>query len=355
MSTIIRFPLYLFIVTLFAGCSSRDKEGEKKGAAFPVENKLHGEQVLKLDNFTPDYIDVYNDSLLCFVSTNGQKGHHISLYHLAEKTILPPILAVGGKDGQSLGFISFGFEPGYLWNYDAAKEKIIFTRLDSIHEAGASHFIKEMPVQGFYYSLQLLNDSTLLTSGNYFFSHDDYKLATLDMTSGRIYNQMAPYSADSSKPYTLPQKMSHESFLFLKPSKNKCVLASRYTDRMEIVDLESRKSTIIRGQDMFEPNLKVMAKRSGKKIAYPGEDSREAYVRGQVTDKYIYLLYSGNLPGGKNLFYGKYIHVYDWDGKPVKRLELDNYTKDFAVTANDSLLYTYDPRSTIISVAKLTN
>jgi hypothetical protein len=166
---------------------------------------------------------------------------------------------------------------------------------------------------------------------------------------------MAPYSADSSKPYTVPQKMSHESFLFLKPSKNKCVLASRFTDKIEIVDLNSRKSTIIRGQDMFEPDMKVMTKGNGKKIAYPGQDSREAYVRGQVTEKYIYLLYSGNLPGGKNLFYGKYIHVYDWDGKPVKRLELDNYTKDFAVAGNDSLLYTYDPKSKIISVAKLTN
>jgi hypothetical protein len=174
------------------------------------------------------------------------------------------------------------------------------------------------------------------------------------MTSGKAYNQMAPYSADSSKPYTMPQKMSYESFLFLKPSKNKCVLACRYTDRLEIIDLDSRKSTVVRGQDMFEPNLKVMVKSNGRKIAYPGEESRQAYVRGQVTDKYIYLLYSGNMTAGKNLFYGKYIHVYDWDGKPVKRLELANYTKDFAVTANDSLLYTYDPTSTIISVAKLT-
>ncbi|WP_165760272.1 BF3164 family lipoprotein [Niastella populi] len=351
----IRFPLYLIIVTLFAGCIGGDKERDKMSEAFPVENKLHGEQVLKLDNFIPDYIDVYNDSLLCFVSTIGEKGHHIALYHLAERTFLPPILRVGGKDGQTLGFNTFGFERGYFWDYDPGKEKVIFTRLDSIHEAGASHFIREMPVPGFYYSLQLLNDSTLLTSGNYFHSQDDYKLATLDLTSGRSYNHMAPYSADSSKPYTLPQKMSYESFLFLKPSKNKCVLAYRFTDRIELIDLDTRKIKVIRGQDMFEPNLKVMVKGNGKKIAYPGDESREAYVRGQVTDKYIYLLYSGNLPNGKNLFYGKYIHIYDWDGKPVKRLELDNYTKDFAVTGNDSLLYTYDPKTKNISVAKLTN
>ena len=353
MQTITRSAIYLLIITLFTGCLSSDKKGDKKGEPFPVEKKLHGEQVLTIDNFIPDYIDVYNDSLLCFTSTLGEKGHHIALYQLSEKTFLPPILRVGGKDGQTLGYNTFGFEQGYLWNYDPGKEKIIFTRLDSLHEAGASHFIKEMPVQGFYYSPQLVNDSTLLTSGNYFHSHDDYKLATLDMTSGKSYNQMAPYSADSSKPYTTPQKMSDESFLFLKPSKNKCVLAYRFTDRIELVDLDSRKSTIIRGQDMFEPRMKVMTRRNGTKIAYPGDESREAYVRGQVTDKYIYLLYSGNLPGGENLFYGKYIHVYDWDGKPVKRLELDNYTKDIAVTANDSLLYMYDPKSTIISVAKL--
>jgi len=41
--------------------------------------------------------------------------------------------------------------------------------------------------------------------------------------------------------------------------------------------------------------------------------------------------------------------------EPVQRLELKDDVKDFAFTANDSLLYTYNPETKYVSTAKLTN
>jgi hypothetical protein len=354
---IARLSLYLLIVSLFASCFSNEPQKSKtEPQAFPIEKKMDEVELFKVDRLHPDYIDLYKDSVLCFVNARGEEGYHIALYHLAEKTFLPPLIEMGAKMGQSLSFNSFGYENKYFWCYDLNKEKIIFSGLDKIQDTSNNHSIKEMPVPGIYYSVQLLNDSTLLANGDYHFkSGNDYQLSTIDLTNGKITNQLAPYADDSSTHYNLAKKMAYESFLFVKPSKNKCVLACRYTDRIEIVDLNSGKSKFVSGPEGFKPEMKVLPGRDGKKISIPGRDTRQAYVRGQVTNNYIYLLYSGNKEGTPHLFFGKYIYVYDWEGNPVQRLELNDDVIDFAVTGNDSLLYTYNPRSKFIHVAKLTN
>ncbi|OQP63998.1 hypothetical protein A3860_21495 [Niastella vici] len=354
MFTNTRLFLNVLAVTLFAGCYSHTpKQSKTDFEAFPVEKKLDEVELRKIDEFTPDFIDLHNDSILYFVSANGEKRYHFALYHLQEKTFLHPLLPAGRKEGQALGFHSYGFENNYLWVYDVNKEKITCTGLDSLRDTSSNHFIKELPAPGHYYSVQLLNDSTLLTSGNYD-AKDDYKIATINLMNGQISNQMTPYAPDSSASFNRAQKMAYESFLFVRPSKDKCVLASRYTDRIEIIDLNSRKSIVVKGTEGFEPEMKVVSGRDGRKISISGPNTRQAFVRGEVTNNFIYLLYSGNVDGTKHLFYGKYIYVYDWDGKPVQRLELANDVKDFAVTRNDSLLYTYNPLSKFISVAKLT-
>jgi hypothetical protein len=355
MFTNTRLFLYLFIVSMFAGCYSQDPQKVKTDfTSFPDEKKVDEVKLLAIDQLRPDFIDLYNDSVLSLVSANGENGYHFALFHLAEKAFLHPQLEMGRKEGQALGFHSYGFEPRYLWAYDVNKEKVIFSGLDSLRDTSCNHFIKEKPVPGHYYSVQLLNDTTLLASGNYD-SKDDFKISTVNLTDGRITNQMTSYSSDTSVPYNRAQKMAYESFLFVKPSRNKCVLASRYTDRIEIIDLNSGTSKVVKGPEGFEPRMKVIAGRDGKKVSVSGPDTRQAFVRGEVTNNFIYLLYSGNKDGTPHLFYGKYIYVYDWEGKPVQKLELNNDVKDFAVTSNDSLLYTYDPASKFISVAKLTN
>jgi hypothetical protein len=345
----------MFIVPFFSNCfSDVPKKVKTDFKAFPVEKKLNEVELLKITHLQPDNIDLYNDSVLCIVSCAGEKGYHFALYQLAQKTFLHPQLEFGRKDGQAMSFLSYGIEKKYLWSYDINKEKIIFSGLDSLRDTSSNHFLKEMPVRGFYYSVQLLNDTTLLTSGNYY-SGDGYKISILDLNDGRIVRQLIPYSSNPSVPYTRPQKMAYESFLFVKPSKDKCVLACRYADRIEVVHLGSGKSKIVQGPDGFDPEMNVAMGNDHKELSIRGPDTRYAFVRGEVTNNFIYLLYSGNKDGTPHLFYGKYIYVYDWEGNPVQRLELNKDAEDFAVTSNDSLIYTYDPKSKYISVAKIKN
>lgn len=354
---IARLSLYLFAVTLFTSCLHNDAHSNRNPelAAFPVEKKIREEQLLNVNKVYPDFIDLYNDSILCFVNGTGDLGYHVAFYDLTAKSFLHPQLPVGSKSGQALSFHSYGIENNYLWCHDFNQQKLIFTRLDNLRDSSASHFLKDITVPGMYYSAQLLNDSTLLGNGDYYFRNgNDYQLSTIDLINGKTTNQLARYASDSSTHYNLAQKMAYESLLFVKPSKDKAVIACRYSDRIEVVDLHTGKLKLTWGPQGFNPEMKVVP-RGNRKISTPGPDTRQAFVRGEVTNKYIYLLYSGYNEGTKHLFFGQYIYVYDWDGNPVQKLELKDEIEDFAVASNDSLLYTFNPRSKFISVAKLTN
>jgi hypothetical protein len=355
MFTYTRLILCIVAISFLAGCysSTESRKIATDFDKFPVERKIEEVKLFEVDQLTPDYIDICKDSVIYLVSATGEKGYHFTLYGLAEKNFLPSQLPIGRKEGQALSFHSYGIGSDHFWAYDVNKEKIIYSRLANPADTG-SRFFKEMRVPTYYYTVQLLNDTTLLASGDYE-SVDNYQISMVDLNKGSIVKQMAPYSSTDSVPYDRPRKTAYESFLFAKPSKDKAVLAYRYADRIEIVDLNSGKSKIVQGPEGFNPVMNVIVRTDGKKISTRGPDTRYAFVRGEVTNNFIYLLYSGNKEGTPHRFYGKYVYVYDWDGKPVQKLELSDDTKDFTVSGNDSLLYTYNPKTKYINVAKIKN
>ena len=350
-----RFFLCLLCTYCLSSCFSQkgpDTNAKRDFSKFPIERKLNEVEILKVDQSHISYISLYNDSILTLVNSSSGSPYHFYPYHLKKGAFLPPQLEYGRMPDQALSFLSYGIENGYKWVYDINKSKIIFSGFYPAQSTDSLTTVNSKPVPGFYYSVQLLNDSSLITSGDYD-SPLDYKIAILNLNNSKIERQMIRYSPDTSNPYNRQRKMAYESFLFLKPSKTKCVLASRYADRIEIVDIDSGKSKVVVGPEGFEPNMIVMTGGDGKKLSARGPDTRYAFVRGKTTENFIYLLYSGDKDDSKHAFYGNYIYVYDWNGSPVQRLELSKPVLDFTITSDDSLIYTYNPVSKNISSANI--
>lgn len=69
------------------------------------------------------------------------------------------------------------------------------------------------------------------------------------------------------------------------------------------------------------------------------------YLKLKVTDNYIYGLYSGKtheeLGALKSSDLCNEIHIWDWSGKPVKRLILNKSVSNFAVSLDDSYIFLY--------------
>lgn len=344
-----RVLLICLVIAPFIICSAltrRLKGGPVVFTRFPVERQLEETEFYKVSNLTPDGLQLYDDSLLFIRNKDNNSRHHFALFNLNNKTFGTPHFPLGNGYGQSMGFISYGMSYGNLWAYDIMKDKVILSGLPQ----GKATTVKEFSMPTFYYSIQLLNDSTIVASGDYDASN---KVALVDLRSGKATAQMAPYAPDAMKQPSRGWKSGYESFLFLQPSKQKCVLACRYADQVEIVDLPSRQSTIIKGPENYEPQVSEMTMNDGSEVSARNFSTRFAFVKGKTTDRFIYLLYSGNNHESSHLDYGKCIYVYDWNGRPIQKLNLNNYIQDFAVTKNDSLLYTYNPNSKFIKVANL--
>ena len=72
------------------------------------------------------------------------------------------------------------------------------------------------------------------------------------------------------------------------------------------------------------------------------EKTRFAFVNGTVTNKYIYISYSGLLCRDKNSHYGKCVYVYDWDGNPIRKLVFNRFIEGLVVSDDDKTMYAYD-------------
>ncbi len=343
--------LWLCII-IFTACSSKEVTVNNEKAVtfnrFPEEQRLAAVDLVSLPQVKADGLLLYNDSVLLIRNAVNSSPHHFSLLDLGSRKITAGHLEAGRKPGQSMSFLSYGLFSHYLWVYDIVKDKIIISSIDSTRQNN-TNINHELAMPAFYYAVQVANDKIVAT-GRY---DSPYKIFILGLPGLNTEKQFLPYSPDTLTPYPQTKKTAYESFLFLKPKGDKCVLACRYADQVEITDLATQRSKIIKGPEIYEPDVVIMKNNDGKELSTRGPDTRYAFVKGKVTDKFIYLLYSGNNHQTEHLYYGKYIYVYDWQGNPVKKLELENEILDMAVTRNDSLLYIYEPATKSVKTAKL--
>jgi hypothetical protein len=70
------------------------------------------------------------------------------------------------------------------------------------------------------------------------------------------------------------------------------------------------------------------------------EDGSLYFVNGCATNKYVYMLYAGKkISESRSLIGAKTVLVFDWNGKPIRRLELSAEVTAIAVDENDGIMY----------------
>jgi hypothetical protein len=83
-----------------------------------------------------------------------------------------------------------------------------------------------------------------------------------------------------------------------------------------------------------------------------GDDLRAGYVDLASTDRHVYALFSGNVMGeaGQQTFFGRQVHVFDWSGRMVARLELDEPALTMALAPDESRLYAvrHEPQPSVV-------
>lgn len=339
--------LALFGILSLYSCGSQTISSQytSEGAKFfPSDEKLQEISTYKWQGVGISGLHLLNDSTLLIRNAPNQAESHFTVWNPKADQPIGNFLFSGRKENQAISFLSFGTWNSYIWVNDIVKEKFLLHKYNDTGKA------QEYRMPTFFYSVQLLNSDTLIGGGDY---ESDHKVALVKLSTGEKLLQVAPYAKSGDNPIPREQKMAYESFLFIKPSGSKCVLAQRYSDAIEIIDWKNNSSQTILGPEGFEPELIVAVGNDGKKLSTRGSDTRYGYVKGKTTEKHIYLLYSGHNHNSEHLHYGNSLYVYNWNGKPIRKLNFPSDVIDFAVDSDENIVYAYHPFSKSLTTYKL--
>jgi hypothetical protein len=276
------------------------------------------------------------DSLLIVRNTKlTVRDYFFFIYNLRTKKLLDSQFKVGSNANEILSPMSTGIYKNLLWAHDITTKKIVTQPV--LKRPDDRSGSKEFGLKSLLYSVQLTDSSRIFANGDY---KKTSKIQLIDLPSDQVIKAFGQYDTAPKGIDPAAWRNANESFLFLQPKGEKLVSACRFTDKIEIFNLSTFKSKIISGPENYEPEFNPI-KFNGSYIIERNEKTRFAFVNGYVTDKYIYLLYSGNNHMSEHLDYGKTIFVYDWEGNAIKKLNLPAYISCFAIS-NDKTAYIFD-------------
>lgn len=123
----------------------------------------------------------------------------------------------------------------------------------------------------------------------------------------------------------------------------KAVLATSNSANLDFIDLTNLdKPNIYRQLHFWKPSFQDNSKENSISTALLN-DNKFGFRDIKVTSKYIYTLFSGRTFDryDNKALEGNQILVFDWEGNPVKRYQLDYDIKAIEVTPNNSVLYAF--------------
>jgi hypothetical protein len=122
------------------------------------------------------------------------------------------------------------------------------------------------------------------------------------------------------------------------PNDNTFVRAIVYDGGLGFFKINNNKIEFAHRHSIFDMNYGVL--NAGVNIPIPNEQSQTGYVFVYATPKYFYASFSEAKAEENPEGLAKEIHMFDHEGNQVKRLLFDEEIGTFAVTADDSKLFT---------------
>lgn len=341
---------------IFLAACSASNNGVKVGRdfeRFPAESVQVETKLMETGLSTPASMIIYRDSLLLVVNNLNRNPYHVRVFDIEQRKAINNIFPVSRKYGGALSFMSFKVTDSLVWVFDVAKNGFIVGNIDSVGRRTNSvedYFEYRLQPQIWYYDALFLNRQEAFFSGNY---DTDEKLAYINFADSTRNKTLLFYEKDTNIGSSRVNKMAYESFMMIRPDKKKLVLACRYADQVELLDLQSGNYRKIRGPVGFPPRLVPFKNNADVTVATHGNETVYSFLNGHVSDNYFYLLFSGYSVKSQHRFYGNKIFVYDWEGNPVKQINLKKDIIDFVVSSDDKTLYTLNPQTKDVSISDI--
>lgn len=161
-----------------------------------------------------------------------------------------------------------------------------------------------------------------------------------------------PYKDDTEKEIKgRARAMAYQGTFHSNPAKDKAVYAVNGAPMVYFYKMEQENITemnrFVFGYPSYKPELTEHST-----SALMSKDDKKGFIDSYVTNKYVYLAYSGKSYGECQLkaFSASVIYVFDWNGIPVRKYNLDVDITSFCVSDNDRELYGFSniPEPTLV-------
>ena len=273
---------------------------------------------------------LFNGNTLIIKTFCRGKDKHLVVYSLAENKIINELIEYG--DGpEAMLSCEIGFLDDKLWLYDMSKMNIGLVSIDSLLLAHPN--IDRYKLNShYYYRTAMLNDSIMLGTND---MSSKSKIAYVNLKTGVVAGRGDyAYLNENINLGTLIDACS--CYVDINPKTKDIVLAYRYTDVIEIYNCKGELKYSLHGPECFDIKF-----RSNGVSMVKTKDTRKAYVNSYVTEKNIYLLYSGCKKNEANWANGTELYVFSWEGQPQKKYILDQPIYTFAVDEDRGVIYSY--------------
>ena len=231
-------------------------------------------------------------------------------------------------------------DPDAFWILDGNLGRMTRLTLGTDTAPALGTMVNLHDVPGVHLQSLWLNDSTLALSGIYP-SQPRGRLLTADR-AGRLTGTIGALPQHPGAPAIPVSVLRHayEGRMAVRPDHERLAFATRNADQLEIYRADGSLVRAVTGGAGFLPVFEVNYRPEGAGMA-TGDDLRVGYLDLASTSRHLYALYSGKTRAESRgrTYFGKEVHVYDWNGERLATLALPELA--FTLTVDPAGRYLY--------------
>lgn len=299
----------------------------------------------------PSAVRPYHSSL---VIEKGQASNMVDIYTPSSGEIIH-CFKKGRGPKEILTQSSFQVIEDSLFLYDISRQKYYSLDLASTITSG-SEVIEEVDVFGtsndastfaipfvLYRQNGIFYSTGIFANESWFIGITEEK-GIVDGPDYISYDVFSDFSQEALSTF-------HTSSTFaMNPSGSRLLCASVHSPAFTIC--ETRKGSIVEKLRYVadrEPLVKAPDRHEGGAVIVFAPNHLDGYVDACADDDRIYLLYSGKPAMGETpVFVSSHLLVYDWDGKPISRIELEQEVQSIHLSSGKLYCTTSYPEAKVL-------
>lgn len=316
-------------------------------ASFPETKTLHGE-VLPLGDPTLIPYDVtVIDSLLMIVPYPNSSSQLVKIYDTEKQRITGSFLSQGRGPGEltQLNRVSYDSDvQSAFWCFDPVQQRVLIYNKRDLATDNYAVIMPEKSVQiemlGLLYDIQFRKDGCILGSN---MMAPEKRFSEFD-TTVRFVRSFGEYPTYPGLNVTDDRLLGElfDGYWTIDNSTGRLVFACFKTDLISIHDSVGNVVKRLHGPAQRLPEFKVgVSGRNGNHQTVSGKRNETIFNYFDIKNRNgrIWALYQPRLFNPKAEPMETSIYVFDWDGNPVTRYELDTPIYKFDVDPERRIIY----------------